>query len=38
MAKENFTLLNILAFCLKIVLKYRIETSKALDLFTFHFS
>ena len=33
MAKKNFTLLQ--TFCLRIVLKYRIEVSKALDLFTF---
>ena len=31
--KKNFTLLQ--TFCLRIVLKYRIEVSKALDLFTF---
>ena len=36
--KKNFTLLHRLAFCLRIVLKYRIEVFKALDLFTFHFS
>ena len=36
--KKTFTLLNRLAFCLRIVLKYRIKASKALDLFTFHFS
>ena len=33
MAKKNFTLLQ--TFCLRIVLKYRIEVSEALDLFTF---
>ena len=31
--KKNFTLLQ--TFCLRIVLKYRIEVSKALDFFTF---
>ena len=31
--KKNFTLLQ--TFCLRIVLKYRIEVSKALGLFTF---
>ena len=31
--KKNFTLLQ--TFCLRIVLKYCIEVSKALDLFTF---
>ena len=31
--KKNFTLLQ--TFCLRIVLKYPIEVSKALDLFTF---
>ena len=31
--KKDFTLLQ--TFCLRIVLKYRIEVSKALDLFTF---
>ena len=31
--KKNFTLLQ--TFCLRIVLKYSIEVSKALDLFTF---
>ena len=30
--KKKFTLLQ--TFCLRIVLKYRIEVSKALDLFT----
>ena len=30
--KKNFTLLQ--TFCFRIVLKYRIEVSKALDLFT----
>ena len=33
--EKNFTLLNRLAFCLRIVLKYRIEVSKALDLSAF---
>ena len=33
MAKKKFTLLQ--TFCLRIVLKYRMEVSKALDLFTF---
>ena len=32
--KTNFTLLNILAFCLRIALKYRIEVSKGLNLLT----
>ena len=32
--KTNFTLLNIIAFCLRIVLKYCIEVSKGLDLLT----
>ena len=31
--KKKFTILQ--TFCLRIVLKYRIEVSKALDLFTF---
>ena len=31
--KKNFTLLQ--TFCLRMVLKYPIEVSKALDLFTF---
>ena len=32
--KTNFTLLSVLAFCLRIVLIYRIEVSKGLNLLT----